>query len=146
MQHVTIDNVLFRLGQTMGAHNFVVTRGRHGAVGYANPRPAFSIPAFAEHGIDTMGAGDAFLAVTAPLIAAGLGAEEVALVVTHDAVNRALLCRVLGLPLARVWTFRQASACLNLLEGTDLDHLQVVRINDASHLIPLFGEVVHRRL
>jgi len=77
---------------------------------------------------------------------AGLGAEEVALVVTHDAVNRALLCRVLGLPLARVWTFRQASACLNLLEGTDLDHLQVVRINDASHLIPLFGEVVHRRL
>ena len=63
-----------------------------------------------------------------------------------NAYPAADVARVLGLPLARVWTFRQASACLNLLEGTDLDHLQVVRINDASHLIPLFGEVVHRRL
>jgi probable phosphoglycerate mutase len=76
----------------------------------------------------------------------GLGAEEAALLVTHDAVNRVLLCRVLGLPLARVWAFRQASACLNLLEGPDLEHLQVVRLNDASHLVPLFGEVIHRKL
>jgi hypothetical protein len=45
-----------------------------------------------------------------------------------------------------VWSFRQASTCLNLLEGPDLDHLQVVRLNDASHLTPLFGEVVHRKL
>ena len=77
---------------------------------------------------------------------AGLAAEEAGLIVTHDAVNRALLCRVLGLPLSRVWAFRQASACLNLLEGPDPERLQVVRINDASHLVPLFGEVVHRRL
>jgi len=77
---------------------------------------------------------------------AGLGAEEVLFVATHDAVNRTLLCRILGLPLARVWTFRQAPTCLNLLEGTDLEHLQVVRLNDASHLNPLFGEVVHRKL
>jgi probable phosphoglycerate mutase len=76
----------------------------------------------------------------------GLGPEEVVLVVTHDAVNRAILCRVLGLPLARVWAFRQAPTCLNLLEGTDCDRLQVVRLNDASHLTPLFGEVVHRKL
>jgi probable phosphoglycerate mutase len=77
---------------------------------------------------------------------AGLLAEEVVLVVTHDAVCRVLLCRVLGLDRGRVWRFRQASACLNLLEGTDVEHLQVTRINDASHLIPLFGEVVHRKL
>jgi hypothetical protein len=32
------------------------------------------------------------------------------------------------------------------LEGNDLDHLQVVRLNDACHLNPLFGEVVHRKL
>jgi probable phosphoglycerate mutase len=76
----------------------------------------------------------------------GLGEEEVVFIVTHDAVNRTLLCRVMGLPLSRVWAFRQASACLNLLEGPDLEHLQVVRINDASHLTPLFGEVVHRKL
>jgi probable phosphoglycerate mutase len=35
---------------------------------------------------------------------------------------------------------------LNLLEGPDPEHLSLVRLNDASHLTPLFGEVVHRRL
>jgi probable phosphoglycerate mutase len=77
---------------------------------------------------------------------AGLGAEEVVLLVTHDAVARVLLCRFLGLDLARVWSFRQASACLNLLEGPDLDHMQVVRVNDGCHVTPLFGEMVHRKL
>ena len=77
---------------------------------------------------------------------AGLDGEAVVLLVTHDAVLRVLLCRILGLSLARVWSFRQAPACINLLEGADLDHLQVVRLNDASHLIPLFGEPVHRKL
>jgi probable phosphoglycerate mutase len=77
---------------------------------------------------------------------AGLGPEEVVLIVTHDGVNRALLARILGLDLSRVWAFRQAAACLNLLEGIDVDQLQVVRLNDAAHLNDLFGEVVHRKL
>lgn len=76
----------------------------------------------------------------------GLGTEETLLIVAHDGVNRVLLCRVLGLPLARVWAFRQAPTCLNLLEGSDPEHLAVVRINDAAHITRLFGEVVHRRL
>lgn len=76
----------------------------------------------------------------------GLGPEEVVLLVTHDAVCRVLLCRLLGLGLGRVWAFRQAPACLNLLEGPDLDHLQLVRLNDGAHVTPLFGEVVHRKL
>lgn len=76
----------------------------------------------------------------------GLGPEDTILVVTHDGVNRALLCRILGLPLERVWAFRQAPTCLNLLEGRDPEHLVVVRINDATHISPLFGEVVHRKL
>ena len=76
----------------------------------------------------------------------GLEPEDTLLVVSHDGVNRTLLCHVLGLPLARVWAFRQAPTTLNLLEGPDLDHLEVVRLNDATHLIPLFGEAVHRKL
>ena len=76
----------------------------------------------------------------------GAGSGEVVLIVTHDGVNRALLCRVLGLDLSRVWSFRQAAACINLLEGDNLDNLQVVRLNDASHLVDLFGEEVHRKL
>jgi probable phosphoglycerate mutase len=76
----------------------------------------------------------------------GLGEEDSALIVSHDGANRAILCRVLGLSLERVWSFRQAPTCLNLLEGPDPEHLAVVRLNDATHLTPLFGEVVHRRL
>ena len=76
----------------------------------------------------------------------GVQAEETLLVVSHDAVNRVLICRILGLDLARVWAFRQAPVCLNLLEGPDLERLSLVRLNDASHVTRLFGEVVHRRL
>src|SRR3546814_1675083 len=49
----------------------------------------------------------------------GLGADDTVLVVAHDAVNRVLLCRVLGIPLARLWTFRQAPTTLNLPEGAE---------------------------
>jgi len=73
----------------------------------------------------------------------GLRGDEAVLVVAHDAVNRVLLCKALGLPLERVWSFRQAPATLNVLEGMDVEHLQVVRLNDADHVAPLFHEAVH---
>ena len=76
----------------------------------------------------------------------GLGEDDTLLVVAHDAVNRVLLCRILGLPIARLWTFRQAPTTLNLLEGPDMDHLEVVRLNDCAHHTPFFGEAVHRAL
>jgi probable phosphoglycerate mutase len=76
----------------------------------------------------------------------GLGDDDTLLVVAHDAVNRVLLCRILGIPLAKLWGFRQAPTTLNLLEGIDIDHLDVVRLNDCSHHTPLFGEAVHRAL
>jgi probable phosphoglycerate mutase len=76
----------------------------------------------------------------------GLHADETVLVVAHDAVNRVLLCRVLGLPLSRLWAFRQAPTTLNLLEGLNVDTLELVRLNDCQHHTPLFGEAVHRAL
>ncbi len=76
----------------------------------------------------------------------GLGAHDTVLVVAHDAVNRVLLCRVLGIPLAHLWNFRQAPTTLNLLEGADPASLEVVRLNDCSHHTALFGEAVHRAL
>jgi probable phosphoglycerate mutase len=79
-------------------------------------------------------------------VCAGMGAHETLLVVAHDAVNRVLLCRVLGIPLSKLWSFRQAPTTLNLLEGMDVDHLDVVRLNDCAHHTPLFGEAVHRAL
>ena len=77
---------------------------------------------------------------------AGLGDDDTLLVVAHDAVNRVLLCRVLGIPLSKLWTFRQAPTTLNLLEGSGVDQLEVVRLNDCSHHTALFGEAVHRAL
>jgi len=75
---------------------------------------------------------------------AALGPDDTALIAAHDAVNRVILCRVLGLPLERVWSFRQAPASLNVLSGPSLDELQVVRLNDSEHVAPLLREAKHR--
>ena len=77
---------------------------------------------------------------------AGLGDQDTLLVVAHDAVNRVLLCKVMGVPLSRLWSFRQAPTTINLLEGPDVEHLDVVRLNDCNHHTALFGEAVHRAL
>jgi phosphoserine phosphatase len=76
----------------------------------------------------------------------GLGAGDTLLLVAHDAVNRVLLCKILGIPLSRLWAFRQAPATLNLLEGIDANRMEVVRLNDCAHHTELFGEAVHRAL
>lgn len=78
--------------------------------------------------------------------AEGLGEHDTLLVVAHDAVNRVLLCRILGLPIGKLWSFRQAPTTINLLEGPDVDRLEVVRLNDCSHHTLFFGEAVHRAL
>lgn len=78
--------------------------------------------------------------------AEGLAAGDTLLVVAHDAVNRVILCKVLGIPLSRLWTFRQAPTTLNLLEGEDVESLEVVRLNDCAHHTPFFGEAKHRAL
>jgi probable phosphoglycerate mutase len=76
----------------------------------------------------------------------GLGEDDTMLVVAHDAVNRVLLCKILGLGLDRLWRFRQAPTTLNLLEGDSVDNLALVRLNDCQHHTPLFGEALHRAL
>ena len=76
----------------------------------------------------------------------GLGEDDTLLVVAHDAVNRVILCRILGLPISKLWSFRQAPTTLNLLEGPDVEHLEVVRLNDCAHHTPFFGEAKHRAL
>ncbi len=76
----------------------------------------------------------------------GLGDDDILLVVAHDAVNRVILCQLLGIPLSKLWGFRQAPSTLNLLEGPSVDALEVVRLNDCAHHTALFGEAVHRAL
>ena len=76
----------------------------------------------------------------------GLGNDDTLLVVAHDAVNRVLLCKILGIPFSRLWTFRQAPTTLNLLQGDSVDTLEVVRLNDCAHHTAFFGEAKHRAL
>lgn len=49
----------------------IITQGKHGCVTYERGGIVHTIPAFTKTVIDTVGAGDAFLSVTAPLAAAG---------------------------------------------------------------------------
>lgn len=80
MQDEPVDRVAVNLGLSTMAAQLVITHGRHGCLCYQPGPDLERIPAFATHGLDTMGAGDAFLAVTAPLIAAGLPLEHAAFV------------------------------------------------------------------
>lgn len=75
-----------------------------------------------------------------------VGPDGTGLIAAHDAVNRVLLCRVLGLPLERIWSFRQSPAALNVLAGPSLAELQVVRLNDFEHVGPLIGQAQHKAL
>jgi rfaE bifunctional protein nucleotidyltransferase chain/domain len=51
--------------------NVIVTQGKHGCVTFQRGGVAHTIPAVARRIVDTVGAGDAFLSVTSPLVAAG---------------------------------------------------------------------------
>jgi sugar/nucleoside kinase (ribokinase family) len=59
---------------------FVVTHGRNGCVAWCDGEDPVRAPAFTRTAIDTMGAGDAFFSVTAPLVAAGGAMEDIAFV------------------------------------------------------------------
>lgn len=49
----------------------IITQGKHGCITFERDGIVHTIPAFAKNVVDTVGAGDAFLAITAPLVAAG---------------------------------------------------------------------------
>lgn len=107
-------------------------------------RPDRDVPA--GPGAETLGDVEARAWPVLERLAARLRGDQTGLLVAHDAVNRVLLCRVLGLPLTRVWAFRQAPATLNVLSGPSLDELAIVRLNDAEHVAPLLREALHRAL
>jgi bifunctional ADP-heptose synthase (sugar kinase/adenylyltransferase) len=56
--------------QHVDCAKIIVTYGKHGCVTFERD-VVHTIPAFAKNVVDTIGAGDAFLAIAAPLIAAG---------------------------------------------------------------------------
>jgi rfaE bifunctional protein nucleotidyltransferase chain/domain len=59
------------LSGSMECPKIIITHGKHGCVTLERGGIVHTIPAFARKVVDTVGAGDAFLSVTAPLVAAG---------------------------------------------------------------------------
>src|SRR5262249_50095760 len=63
--------------QRVDCPNIIITHGKNGCLTYQRGSTAHRAPALARKVVDTVGAGDAFLSVTAPLIAAGGAIERV---------------------------------------------------------------------
>jgi len=69
-------------------------------------------------------------------IAASLEAEETALVVAHDAVNKTILCALLGLSPADIWAVKQGNGGVTVIDyphGADQPPV-VVCLNQTAHL------------
>lgn len=76
--HVEIEIIASELiPARVDCSRLIVTHGRHGCVTFDRRAGVRRIPAFTGRAIDTMGAGDAFLAVTSPMVAAGHDMEMI---------------------------------------------------------------------
>ncbi|MEW6544251.1 MAG: PfkB family carbohydrate kinase [Nitrospirota bacterium] len=77
----------------LDSRRIVVTRGHHGSMAYAVEEGFYQIPVFSSKVVDRVGAGDAYLSVAAPCVAAGLPMDLVAFI--GNAVG-ALAVRIVG--------------------------------------------------
>jgi rfaE bifunctional protein nucleotidyltransferase chain/domain len=66
-----------RLTAKVNCSNFIITNGKHGCVTHERGDIVHTIPAVTKSVVDTVGAGDAFLSITAPMIAAGAPLNQV---------------------------------------------------------------------
>jgi sugar/nucleoside kinase (ribokinase family) len=85
-----IEDILHKLAHGR-CERFVITHGLHGSYGYDNGK-FYHQEAFTDRVLDTMGAGDAFFAVTAPM--AKTGSMEDLLLIGNAA--GALKCQIVG--------------------------------------------------
>lgn len=66
-----------KLPGAINCSRMVVTQGKHGCLAMDTDDGFYKIPALTSTIIDTVGAGDAFFSVTAPLVAAGVNMQDV---------------------------------------------------------------------
>ena len=72
-----VDVIVDQMVERIDCDRVIVTQGKHGCVTYQEDGIVHTIPALADKVVDTVGAGDAFLAITAPLVASGAEMHEV---------------------------------------------------------------------
>src|SRR5205085_1119860 len=68
------------VNERIDCERIIVTHGKHGCVTCERDGTVHTIPAVAKKVVDTIGAGDAFFAVTAPLAAAGGALDKIGLI------------------------------------------------------------------
>lgn len=80
--HSPMETVLRdALTRRIDCERLIVTHGKHGCLTYNRRQDRMErVPAFTKTVVDTVGAGDAFLSVTSPLVAAGVPLEHVGFV------------------------------------------------------------------
>lgn len=66
-----------RLTSKINCSNFIITHGKHGCVTHTRGDIVHTIPAVTKSVVDTVGAGDAFLTITAPMVAAGASLNQI---------------------------------------------------------------------
>lgn len=67
------------------------------------------------------------------------------LVAAHDAVNKVMICSMLGLDMSHFWQIKQDNTCINILEGTE-QAWRIVLLNSVSHRNVLFCEMEQKGL
>lgn len=66
-----VEQLLRRLGTEMKSNMLTVTRGHHGSLTFQAKKGMCAVPVLSREVVDTIGAGDAYLSVTAPCVRAG---------------------------------------------------------------------------
>lgn len=65
---------------------------------------------------------------------------QTVLVAAHDAVNKAIICDLLGLGMERFWQIKQDNTCINVLEYNQ-SVWRIVLLNSTNHLGFLFSGI-----
>ncbi len=88
-----MQDIIRRVAKDLAARRITITRGHHGSMAYEEQEGFFEVPVLSREVVDRIGAGDAYLAITAPCAAGGYPAELVGFV--GNAVG-ALAVRIIG--------------------------------------------------
>jgi sugar/nucleoside kinase (ribokinase family) len=104
-RHGDIREVMLNISGRFGSVPMVVTRGKAGCVCYSPDDGFYDVPAFAGQVVDRIGAGDAFLSITALCVSLGapmevvgvignaVGAQAVGVAGNRSSVGRVALLR-----------------------------------------------------
>lgn len=89
----SVEDLIRRIAKDLGARRVAITRGHHGSTTFGDPEGFFEVPVLSREVVDRIGAGDAYLSVTAPCAAAGYPMDVVGFI--GNAVG-ALAVRIIG--------------------------------------------------